>query len=122
MILDRELMFSNEVDIGVTEYSDVIDFKAGGDAIGQELTIRAVVTQDFAGTGSLTLAIQTSTDNRNWEDVIVSPTRPAAVLKAGREILCIRVPKGLERYARIEYSVSGAIAAGKITAFMSKEL
>lgn len=122
MILDKELLFSNEAAVKTTGYSTALDFKAGGDAIGQELTIRAVVTENFAGLTSLQLKLQTSADNSTWEDVIMTPAIPVAKLKAGREILCIRTPKGLERYARINYVVSGTGTAGKITAFMSKEL
>lgn len=122
MILDKELMFSDQAAVKSTGTSDVIDFKAAGDAVGQELTIRAVVAETFAGLTSLQIKLQTSEDNAAWEDVIMTAAIPAAKLKAGTEALCIRTPKGLGRYARLNYVVSGTGTAGKITAFMSKEL
>jgi hypothetical protein len=80
------------------------------------------VTETFAGLTSLQIKLQTSEDDSAWEDVIMTPAIPAAKLTAGKEILCIRTPKGLGRYARLNYTVSGSGSAGKITAFMSKEL
>lgn len=122
MILDKELMFSDQAAVKSTGASEVIDFKAAGDAVGQELTIRAVVAETFAGLTSLQIKLQTSEDNAAWEDVIMTAAIPSAKLKAGKEALCIRTPKGLGRYARLNYVVAGTGTAGKITAFMSKEL
>jgi hypothetical protein len=124
MILDKELLFSKDAAVKSTGPSEVIDFKAGGDAVGQELTVRAVVTETFTSLTSLQIKLQTSEDKSAWEDVIMTPAIPVAKLTAGKEALCIRTPKGLGRYARLNYVVSGTGTgtAGKITAFMSKEL
>lgn len=122
MILDKKLLFSNNAAVKSSGTSEVIDFKAGGDAVGQELTIRVVVAETFAGLTSLQIKLQTSEDNSAWEDVIMTPAILVAKLTAGKEVLCIRTPKGLGRYARLNYVVSGTGTAGKLTAFMSKEL
>ena len=122
MIMDKELIFSDNEAVKSTSNSKEIDFKEGGDAVGQELTIRTVINKTFAGLTSLQIKVQTSSDNETWEDVIMTPAIPVAKLTAGREVMCIRTPKGLNRYARLAYVVSGTGTAGELTSFMSKEL
>ena len=124
MILDNELMFSDAQAITADAAStNALDLKAGGDAVGQELTIRAVVDTTFETLTRLTIKVQTSTDNSNWSDVVLSPAIVAASLVKGAEVFTIRVPKGLKRYVRLYYDVTGSNAtAGKITAFMSKDI
>lgn len=122
MIMDKELIFSENEAVRKSGESNVLDFKEGGDAVGQELTIRTVINKTFAGLTSLQIKVQTSPDNSDWKDVIMTPAIPAAELTAGKEVLCIRTPKGLNRYARLAYVVSGTGTAGELTSFMSKEL
>lgn len=122
MILDANLLFSDAQKITGTATSEVVDLKAPGDAVGQELLIRAVVGEAFAGLTSLQIKIQTSADDSTWEDVLLTPAIVAAKLTKGKEILAVRVPKGLKRYVRLNYTVSGTASAGTLTAFMSKEL
>lgn len=122
MIMDKELIFSENEAVKSTVNSKVLDFKEGGDAVGQELTIRTVINKTFAGLTSLQIKVQTSADNETWEDVIMTPAIPVAKLTAGREVMCLRTPKGLERYARLAYVVAGTGTAGELTSFMSKEL
>jgi hypothetical protein len=122
MILDANLLFSDAQKITSTATSEVVDLKAPGDAVGQELLIRAVVGEAFAGLTSLQIKIQTSADDSTWEDVLLTPAIAAAKLTKGKEILAVRVPKGLKRYVRLNYTVSGTASAGTLTAFMSKEL
>lgn len=122
MIMDKELIFSENEAVKSTVNSKVLDFKEGGDAVGQELTLRTVINKTFAGLASLQIKVQTSPDDETWEDVIMTPAIPVAKLTAGREVMCIRTPKGLDRYARLAYVVSGTGTAGELTSFMSKEL
>lgn len=123
MILDANLIFSDEQAVTASAASEnVLDFQEAGDAVGQELTIRAVVTTAFAGLTSLQIKVQTSADNSSFTDVLLTPAIPAANLTKGAEILCVRVPRGLKRYARLSYVVAGTGTAGKVTAFMSKEI
>jgi hypothetical protein len=122
MIMDKELIFSENEAVKGTVNSKVLDFKEGGDAVGQELTIRTVINKTFAGLTSLQIKVQTSADNETWEDVIMTPAIPVAKLTAGREVMCLRTPKGLDRYARLAYVVAGTGTAGELTSFMSKEL
>lgn len=124
MILDNELMFSDAQTITVDAAStNALDLKAGGDAVGQELTIRAVVDTAFATLTSLTIKVQTSANNSDWSDVVLSPAIPVASLTKGAEVFTVRVPKGLKRYVRLYYDITGSTAtAGKVTAFMSKDI
>ena len=122
-ILDKLLVFSEDQTVTVTAPTGSIDLGQGGDAVGQELTIRVLVTQTFASLTSLTVKLQTSSDNTNWEDILWSAAVVAADLVRGREIFRIRAPHGLKRYVRLSYAVDGSDAtSGKLTAYMSKEL
>ena len=122
MILDNNLIFSNGQELTASANSDVVDFKAPGDAVGQELTIRAVVTEEFAGLTSLQIKLQTSENGTDFEDVLLTPAIAAAKLTRGKEVFKVRTPGGLKRYARLNYTISGNASAGAITAYMSKEL
>lgn len=121
-ILDANLLFSKDQAITTTAPSNVIDLQEPGDAVGQELTIRTVVTETFAGLSNVQIKLQTSADNGTWEDVLLSPTVALTKLKKGAEIFCVRVPHGLKRYVRMNYTVSGTGTAGKLYSYMSKEL
>ena len=123
-ILDKLLVFSEDQAVTATAAStNAIDLGQGGDAVGQEPTIRALVTVPFATLTSLTVKLQTSSDNSNWDDVLLTPAIAAASLVKGKEIFCVRVPHGLKRYVRLNYVVAGSNAtAGKVYAYMSKEL
>lgn len=130
MILDYLLLFSNEQAITADAVSTVLDFKAAGDAVGQELTIEARVTTAFAAgeDDTLQITLQTSDDNfvADTRDVVLSPVKSIEAIAAGTTLFKIRVPQGLGRYARLKYDVTIAaeseITSGKITAFLSKEL
>ena len=124
MILDNELFFSDKQAVTADAAStNALDLGAAGDAVGQELTIRAVVTTTFATLTSLTIKVQTSANNSDWSDVVLSPAIAVASLVKGAEVFTVRVPKGLKRYVRLYYDVTGSNAtAGKISAFMSKDI
>lgn len=121
-ILDNNLLFSNGQKLTSTANSTVLDFKEPGDAVGQELTIRVIVAEEFAGLTSLQIKLQTGETSSDFKDVLMTPAIPAANLKRGAEIFKIRAPGGMKRYARINYVVSGTATAGAVTAYMSKEL
>jgi hypothetical protein len=122
MIMDKELVFSDNQRITSTTSSTAIDLKAPGDAVGQELNIRVIVTEAFAGLSTLQINIQTADTTAGLATVLSTAAIPLAQLTRGAELLCIRVPKGLRRYIRLTYTVGGTASAGAVTAFMSKEL
>lgn len=121
-ILDANLVFSKDQAVTTTAASNVIDLQAPGDAVGQELTLRTLVSQGFAGLSSLQVKLQTSENNSTWEDVLMTPAIAVGKLTKGAEIFCVRVPHGLKRYVRLNYTVSGTATAGKLYSYMSKEL
>lgn len=124
MILDADLVFSNKQAVTATAAStNEIDLGVAGDAIGQELTIHAVVDTAFATLTSLTVSLETSADGSAWTTVLSGPAIARASLTKGARIFCVRVPQGLSRYVRLKYTVGGSNAtAGKVTAFASKDL
>mgnify|MGYP000871811203 CR=1 FL=1 len=124
MILDADLVFSNKQAVTATAAStNKIDLGVAGDAIGQELTIHAVVDTAFATLTSLTVSLETSADDSTWTTVLSGPAIARASLTKGASIFCVRVPQGLSRYVRLKYTVGGSNAtAGKVTAFASKDL
>ena len=123
MILDKELVFSEAQAVKSTAASTkVVDLGAAGDAIGQELTFHAVVGTTFAGLTNIKIAVQTSEDGTTWTDMVSSGTIALANLTAGSEVFCVRIPQGLKRHIRLNYTVSGTGTAGTITAFASKDL
>jgi hypothetical protein len=122
MIIDRDFMFSNALELKASANSTVIDTQAEGDAIGQELTFHNVINEDFAGATSLTIKIQSSENKTAWNDAVISPAIPVAELTKGADVFSVRVPKGLKRYIRLAYTIAGTGTAGKITSFASKDL
>lgn len=124
MILDAQLFFSEKqaVTTGTATSTKEIDLQAEGDAIGQELTAKAVVGTAFAGGTSLTFKLQTSADKTTWADLLLTGAIPLANLKAGTVPFDVRVPKGAKRYLRMQYIAAGTFTAGTVSAFMTKEL
>ena len=123
MILDAELIFSEKQAVTTTAASTkTLDLQVGGDAIGQELTVKAVVGTAFAGGTSLQFKLQTSDNNSSWTDLIMTGTVETAELKSGAVPFDVRVPKGAKRYLRMQYVASGTFTAGTVSAFLTKEL
>lgn len=122
MIIDKDLMFSDDQEVKASGNSTVLDLGAAGDAVGQELTIHGIVTTAFAGATSLTIAVQTSEDKSTYTTLVQSGAIPVADLTRGAEVFCVRCPKGFKRYIRLAYTIAGTGTAGKVTAFASKDL
>lgn len=123
MILDADLIFSEKQAVTATAASaKVLDLQEGGDAIGQELTVKAVVGTAFAGGTSLQFKLQTSGDNSTWTDLLMTGAVAAADLKSGAIPFDVRVPKGAKRYLRMQYVAVGTFTGGTVTAFLTKEL
>jgi hypothetical protein len=123
MILDADLIFSEKQAVTATAASaKVLDLQEGGDAIGQELTVKAVVGTAFAGGTSLQFKLQTSGDNSTWTDLLMTGAVAVADLKSGAIPFDVRVPKGAKRYLRMQYVAVGTFTGGTVTAFLTKEL
>lgn len=123
MILDAELIFSEKQAVtGTAESTKTLDLQVGGDAIGQELTVKAVVGAAFTGGTSLQFKLQTSDDKSAWKDLIMTGAVAAADLKSGAIPFDVRVPKGAKRYLRMQYVAVGTFSGGTVSAFLTKEL
>ena len=119
MIMDKELMFSEEQAITATAAStNSLDL---GAEVGQGEPLEAffLIEEDFDNLTDLTIAIQESSDDGDsdsFTDVVVSPAIPLASLVAGAEVFKVKLPAGTERYLQANYTVNGTNpSAGKIT-------
>jgi len=131
MILDKELLLSDEQAVTATAVStNTIDLSAALRDIGAGEQIYAVVVVDvdFAAAGAATMVIGLITDD---DEALSSPTTilstPAigkAALTAGRVPIVIPVPPNIaERYLGLNYTVAtGPMTAGKVTAFIAKDV
>lgn len=136
-IQDKLALFSDDVALTSTgtTYSDVINTKdsslrTSGDAPigvgadigkGNYIPLNVQVTETFttSASGTLTVTLQTATDEAFTSpvDLMVSPTNGVSALPAGKKILPQVVPYGSLGFLRLKYVVAtGAMTAGKITA------
>lgn len=128
MITDKSLELSNEQAItstGNTNSTNTLDFGAAGDEIAKSLNLLIQVTQnaDFASAGAATLSVnvQTSSDNSNWSTLISLPAAGLTALKKGaRPWGFVKVPYGVKRYLKLVYVVgTAAMTAGKVWATLT---
>lgn len=131
-ILDKALIFfNNEAVIG----GDVanIDLGAGGDAIGQELTLTLVANEDIPEGDTFQFLLGTADkaisaeDEENFPDgtaengaLVLAPMIRKA--PAGGVIFQCRVPKGAKRYLHLLELNGSGTSGKKISAYLSKEL
>lgn len=135
MIFDKTLLLSDAQAITAGAPSDnTIDLGATGRAMfaaadlvrdvgkgkGIPLLIQVVEDFDAAGAATLTIFLQTDSDDSfaSPKTVAVTPALDLATLKAGYQVNFDYIPRGVdERYMRLSYSVlTGPMTAGKITA------
>lgn len=120
MILDNTNLFSEDQAITADAAStNVIDLGADRNiGVGTPVPILIQVTEDFDNLTSLTIQVQTSSaENFGSATTLVSVTVVAADLVAGYKAPIIHLPRGIDRYLRLNYDVTGtAPEAGKITA------
>jgi hypothetical protein len=133
MIFDKTLLLSDAQAITAGAPSDnTIDLGATGRAmfaaadlvrdVGKGIPLLIQVVEDFdaAGAATLTIFLQTDSDDSfaSPKTVAVTPALDLATLKAGYQVNFDYIPRGVdERYMRLSYSVlTGPMTAGKITA------
>jgi len=145
-ILDAKTVFAREVAMsgasvgtvikGTTVWSgaiesnksQIVDQEKAGDAVGQELTVKAVVggTAAIGGTTASTLQfkLQTSDDtvDGHFEDLILSPAIKVKDAIPGTELTCFRVPAGSKRYLRTTITVGGATVTGVVSVYATRDL
>ena len=124
MIIDKALQLSDSQAITASAASTkVIDLGAAGDAYN-ELWVVGTVTTSFAGSGTLTVSIQTATDSAFTTPITLgtAPALSAASLVAGTEPVKFRLPQGKKRYIRAYYTASAAFTAGAMSLNITKDV
>lgn len=127
-ILDKELIFWNNEVVAAAGISN-IDLGAGGDAIGQELTLTIVANEATAapgsqfilGTGDAEATAEGAGMEASKGTLIMSPVLDGDY-PAGAILFQCRMPKGAKRYIFLNEINGGGSNGKKITAYLSKEL
>ena len=124
LYLDKRLEFSeNQAITGTAESENALDFGVEhGSAAGKAIDIR--IKEDFTGGTSLQFVLQDSADGTSYTDKLTSPAFQAAQLKAkGTEVFySLAIPKGLRRFIRLKYAVTGTFTKGKVHAILNTEV
>ena len=125
-VIKGSTTWSGSIDDG---HSQVVDQEKAGDAVGQELTIKAVVggTTNVAGTTASTaqIKIQTSdtTTDGDFTDLVLSPVISIHGAVPGTVLFECRIPSGSKRYLRATVAVSGAsVTAGALSIYATRDL
>lgn len=124
LYLDKRLEFSeNQAITASVESENALDFGVEhGSAAGKAIDIR--IKEDFAGGTSLQFVLQDSADGTTYTDKLTSPAFQAAQLKAkGEDVFySLAIPKGLRRFIRLKYAVTGTFTKGKVHAILNTEV
>ena len=131
MITDKLLMFSEAQAVTDTAAStDVIDLgPIDGNrrdiGVGYPLEFWVLVNEAATASGEATVNIQlqTSENNSSWTTIYDSGALAKATLTAGKQVVSAKVPSGVQRYLRVNYSVAtGPLTACKFTAGISLDV
>lgn len=120
MLLDQQALFSADQAITATAAStNVIDTGSNKD-VGKygDIPLLIQVVEGFNNLTSLTVTVQTD-DNSAFSSAadVLSMTIPLASLVLGYKSPVITLPMKMERYIRLNYTVTGtAPTTGKVTA------
>ena len=120
MLLDQQALFSAAQAITATAAStNVIDTGSNKD-VGKygDIPLLIQVVEGFSNLTSLTVTVQTD-DNSAFSSAadVLSMTIPLASLVLGYKSPVITLPMKMERYIRLNYTVTGtAPTTGKVTA------
>ncbi|EBA1891589.1 TPA: Bbp16 family capsid cement protein [Salmonella enterica] len=124
MILDKLQMFSEAQAVTAsaasTDTLDLAPLKGNRRdiGIGYPLEFWALVntTATAAGAATLNVQLQTSPDNSTWTTIYDSGALALSALTVGKRIVSAKVPAGVLRYLRVNYSVgTGPLTAGAFT-------
>ena len=122
MILDKLQMFSEAQAVTAsaasTDTLDLAPLKGNRRdiGIGYPLEFWALVNTTATAAGAATLQLQTSPDNTTWTTIYDSGALALSALTVGKRIVSAKVPAGVLRYLRVNYSVgTGPLTAGAFT-------
>lgn len=120
-MMDKQLVFCEKKVATATFQSDTIDFGHAYPTTGLNdrplyVVIRAVGTA-VAGTGTLTVAVESSADgSTSWAAELSTGALTAAQLNAG---VAFPMPLQHKRYVRLNCTVGGSLSAGTVMAYLS---
>ncbi len=121
MYFDKETIFSLRQAVNATApATDTVDLGPAQFERAEELELFASV-ENYSGSGSLTIELSSS-DELNADGSLKNPRLAAsypvgnAALLNGGKVVAARPPRGLKRYAGLNYKVEGALGGGVITA------
>lgn len=122
MYLDKENLFSFEQAVTATAAApSVVDLGRGDAGPSERISLFVNAEPAFTGGGALVVELRTA-DTVSEAGALVSPVTvaqypvTAAQLLEGGKLVSARLPHGMQRYAGLQYTVSGSLAAGKLTA------
>ena len=128
MMYDKLNTFGTDQAVTATAAStDIIDLGVVRDiGNGEPLELVILCTESATASGSATVTFTFETDdNSGFSSAAVLAGTSAigkAALTAGTEVLRVKLPLGVERYLRVNYTVAtGPLTAGKFTAFLTEE-
>jgi len=118
MILDTQALYSDDQAITSTADSTNILDLAKNSGPGEPVRLLIQVTTTFAGGTDITIDLETddNTDFSSLSTIASTSTIALATLVAGYKFSIDFVPRLMERYSRLEYTVTGTMSAGAITA------
>ena len=125
MILDYELLLTALAGDALTADaagSKTVDLGQPGDALGgNELTFYVVSKGAGGSLTSIQAKLQTSADNSNWTDLVLSPDIVKAEFVDGKTVFRCKLMDGFKRYVRAYFDVTGTATGTTVLAFLTKE-
>lgn len=120
-MMDKQLVFCEGQSVTATFQSGKIDFGHAYPTTGLNDRPLFVVIQSVgtavAGSGTLTVAIESSADgSSSWTPELSSGALTAAQINAG---VALPMPIKHKRYLRLNCTVGGSLTAGTVSAFLS---
>ena len=125
MIIDKELLMSDkQIVTANTPSADVIDMSRGGDAEGKPLEVVIQVNENVTADGAATVTFALETDDNTEfstpKTLWSSGALGKATLVNGYTVFSGKLPRGAERYVRVNYTVgTGPLTKGKFSAFLT---
>jgi len=117
MYLDYANMFSKDQAVTATAAStSTVDIGLGDAGQSERLSLFVIAVPAFTGAGTLSVDLQTADASGGTFATIASFAVGNDVLIKGGKLLAARLPHGCKRYLRLNYTVTGSLAAGKLTA------
>lgn len=123
--VDNNLVMSDAQAVTATAASTKsIDFATALRNVGSgqdvELVINVATAASSGTATTVTFALQDSSDNSTFGDVVASTAIAKTALTAGAEVLRIPLPRTLQRYVQVNYTVAtGPLTAGAFTAYLT---